>query len=237
MRNQLLHGYVLHQRPYRENSRLVNFLSVEYGRVDGVARQHVPPLYQSALLYASGKSGLKSFTKNEQTGAVHTLQGQALLAGFYLNELLVRLLPIEEQCTALVAAYSIALEGLSQLIIQADPHRALIEILRRFEWVLLQTLGYAVIFDHDEQGAPVEPDRYYHYHAGAGFCRSIQGESGATLLKLADASQMFLPDHLASLTRIFKRELALQLGDQPLKSRELWLAGRPSTTNSSSFVG
>lgn len=236
MRNQLLHGYVLHQRPYRENSRLVNFLSVEYGRVDGVARQHLPPLYQSALLYASGKSGLKNFSKSEQTGPVHILQGQALLAGFYLNELLVRLLPIEEQCTELVAAYGIAVEGLSQLAIQSDPHRALIAILRRFEWVLLQALGYAVVFDRDELDAPIEPDVYYRYHAGAGFCRSGQGESGATLLRLADPSQMFLPEHLASLTRIFKRELALQLGDQPLKSRELWLAGRPNETNSF-FVG
>jgi len=93
MRNEPLHGYVLHQRAYRENSKLVNFLSFEAGRVDGITRQSIPSLYQPTLLFATGKSTLKTFAKAETVGTANILSGDALFAGFYLNELLVRLLP------------------------------------------------------------------------------------------------------------------------------------------------
>ena len=155
MRQQLLHGYVLHQRAYREKSRLVHFFSLESGRIDGVARQHLPPLYQPALLYASGKTSLKTFTKIEQVGNVYSLTGQALFAGFYLNELLVRLLPLEESCPELFASYGWALESLMAFGRQTDAvqaKRELLLILRRFEQVLLDTLGYTPRFDLDADG-------------------------------------------------------------------------------------
>lgn len=226
MRQQVLHGYVLHQRAYRENSRLVNFLSVEYGRVDGVARQALPPLYQPTLLYASGKTGLKSFTKIELAGGVHTLQGQALFAGFYLNELLVRLLPVEEPCPALFAAYAVALSDLAQLPHHTAPAHALLQLLRRFEWALLDALGYAICFDTDADGRPIDAQRVYRYQSGVGFVAHTQGDLGALLLSLGDPAQVSQPEHVALLTRTFRREIAAQLGDQPLKSRELWLASR-----------
>lgn len=230
MRQQLLHGYVLHQRAYRERSQLVHFFSLEFGRVDGVARQHLPPLYQPTLLYATGKTSLKTFSKIEQAGSVYTLTGPALFAGFYLNELLVKLLPAEESCPQLFAAYGLALEQLMSL--DADPaqaNRVLRVILRKFEQVLIETLGYTPRFDVDADDLPIEPQLYYRYRAGVGFELASTGEQGELLLSYqADASTWSVPV-ISMLTRVYRVIIHHLLGDQPLRSRELWQSQRQLT--------
>lgn len=65
MRNQALHGYLIHHRKYRERSHIVHLFTQEYGRIDGVLRQNPPPQYQPIGLQASGKSELKNFSKLE----------------------------------------------------------------------------------------------------------------------------------------------------------------------------
>lgn len=226
MRQQVLHGYVLHQRPYRENSRLVHLLTLEYGRVDGVLRQTPPPLYQPILLYASGKSALKSFSKLEWIGSPKHLQGAALFAGFYVNELLVRLAPLEEASSQLFAAYVSLLEDLQQLSAE-DPGRYwLMQALRQFEQVLLAELGYAIRFDVDVLGMPIQPTQYYRYDLGEGFSPSGSGELGAQLLALSQSVNELSPDSVAILTRVYRRVISALLGDRPLKSRELWIASQ-----------
>jgi DNA repair protein RecO (recombination protein O) len=64
MRNEVLHGYMIHHRKYREKSHIVHLFTQEYGRVDGILRQ-TPPQYQPIRLQATGKSELKNFTKLE----------------------------------------------------------------------------------------------------------------------------------------------------------------------------
>jgi len=223
MRNEALHGFVLHQRPYRENSRLVTFLSMEAGRVDGVARQQIPSLYHPILLFASGRSALKSFSKVETTGMAYTLLGDALFAGFYLNELLVRLLPQQEPMPEVVLAYGHALQAL----VANEP---LIPILRRFELVLLAELGAGIDFSHDGQGNRIHPDGVYRYLTGEGFHRTESGDAGQSLLEvthfLANPEHKASPACFAMLTRVLRVALAAHLGDQPLKSRALWAASR-----------
>ncbi len=65
MRNEVLHGYLIHHRKYRERSHIVHLFTQEYGRIDGILRQMPPPQYQPIRLQASGKSELKNFTKLE----------------------------------------------------------------------------------------------------------------------------------------------------------------------------
>ncbi len=65
MRNEVLHGYLIHHRKYRERSHIVHLFTQEHGRVDGILRQNPPPQYQPISLLASGKSELKNFTKLE----------------------------------------------------------------------------------------------------------------------------------------------------------------------------
>ena len=230
MRNESLHGYVLHQRAYRENSKLVNFLSFEAGRVDGVARQSISSLYQPTLLFATGKSSLKSFAKAESVGSAITLIGDALFAGFYLNELLVRLLPHQEPLPDVVSAYAAALQALAE-------QQPLIATLRRFELVLLEQLGYAIDFQSDWLGQPIIPHALYRYQRGEGFSLNSSGETGESLLAVenfqSSQPKSIDPSHsdcLAMLTRVMRNALAAQLGDKPLKSRTLWIANKPKVS-------
>ena len=121
MRNQELIGFALHQRKYRERSHILHFFSQEFGRVDGIIRQLPPSLYHRASLQATGKSELKNFTQLDVQGQPFFLQHRALFAGFYLNELLLRLLPLEEPMPCTYKAYMIALEQLKYLP-QQDPN-------------------------------------------------------------------------------------------------------------------
>jgi len=225
MRNEPLHGYVLHQRAYRENSKLVNFLSFEAGRVDGIARQSVASLYQPTLLFATGKSALKTFTKAETAGSAMVMVGDALFAGFYLNELLVRLLPHQEALPEVVTAYAHALQELTL-------GRPLVPTLRRFELVLLSQLGYAIDFHYDRLGVPIQPHVLYRYRRGEGFEAHTSGEEGAAILAVGDADESSLAvcpiESWSMLTRVLRSALAAQLGDKPLKSRALWISAKSS---------
>ena len=95
MRNEVLHGYLIHHRPYRERSHIVYLFTQEYGRIDGILRQTPPPQYQPITLQASGKSELKNFSKLEILHQPIFFFGDAFFTGFYLNELLLRLAPLE----------------------------------------------------------------------------------------------------------------------------------------------
>ena len=110
MRNEVLHGYLIHHRKYREKSHIVHLFTQECGRVDGILRQTPPPQYQPIRLQASGKSELKNFTKLEILNQPVFFHGDAFFAGFYLNEILLRLCPLEEAMSQTFQQYQ-AKEG------------------------------------------------------------------------------------------------------------------------------
>ena len=229
MRQQLLHGFMLHQRAYRENSKLAQFFSLEFGRIDGVVRGSPVPLYQPVLLYASGKSALKSLTRVEWVGAPKNLQGSALFAGFYANELLVRLAALEEAVPNTFAAYSQLLDTLQNLAIPDINNLGLMTALRRFESVLLTELGYAINFSKDFLGVDIQPNQLYRFIPNEGFSPNNSGELGEHILAMQDtdagfSQQILAPEVIAMLTRVYRRALAVLLNDKPLKSRELWIA-------------
>lgn len=215
---ELCHAYVLHSRPYREKSRLVELWTLEHGRISGVMRQQVPPLFQPCLVAWRGKNPLKTISHCESVGLPLMLVGDATFAGFYLNELLVRLLALEEPQIELFALYSESLAQLNQ--------RELLEpLLRRFERRLLAALGYAFNFHHDVAGQPILAEQRYAYHPEQGFvlayAQAPECWRGQALLAIAqeDFSQQ-ATRQTAKL--ILRRALAQQLGSKPLKSRELW---------------
>jgi len=229
VRQQLLHGFMLHQRTYRENSKLVHFFSLEFGRIDGVVRGAQVPLYQPVLLYASGKSALKSLSKIEWVGAPKNLQGSALFAGFYANELLVRLSPLEEATPNTFGAYSQLLDELQTLPVPDINNLALMTALRRFESVLLAEMGYAIGFAQDFLGIDIQPREFYRFTPNEGFSLNNSGELGEHILAMADleaafAQQVLPVEVIAMLSRVYRRALAVLLNNKPLKSRELWIA-------------
>ena len=159
-------GYVLHSYAYKETSLIVEVFTRPHGRLGLLARGARRP--RSALrgvllafrplhLSWSGAAELGTLTGAEWTGGQRLLQGTGLMCGFYLNELLLRLLAREDPHEELYDAYASSLARLAA----GDPHPA---VLRGFERRLLNELGYALQLERDaEAGVPIDPLRRYEY--------------------------------------------------------------------------
>ncbi len=138
-------AYLLHSAPWRETSLIVQVFSREHGVVALAAKGAKRPYsvlrpvlsaFQPLLLSWSGAGEVKTLTRAECAG-IHALSGRAFMSAWYMNELLLRLLPREDPHPVLYDAYD---EALRQLASQQSAASA----LRRFEWVLLNETGYGV---------------------------------------------------------------------------------------------
>jgi len=159
-------AYVLHTYPFRETSLIVETYTRDHGRVAMVARGARRPKsslrgvlhsFQPLLLSWTGKRELRTMIRAEWQGSYAPLKGQSLICGFYLNELLMKLLARDDPHERLFAVY----EGTLSALGDGTDRSAL---LRRFELALLRELGYAVILDRDvERDEPVARERSYVY--------------------------------------------------------------------------
>lgn len=224
----LLHAYFLHTRPYRETSVLADLFTAESGRIGGIwrggrrARRSAPQLFQPLLVDLQGSGELKTLRQVEPAGPALVLAGSALFSGFYLNELLNRLLPRDEVQPGLFMSYGQVLGELAE--------GARVESrLRYFEQQLLDALGFGIDYTHDaETSSTIVESLYYDFHPERGFIRVSPGQpgfSGTLLLHLAEGDMESVVA-LQALKRIHRRALACLLGNRPLKSRELFLASR-----------
>lgn len=223
-------AFILHSRPYRDTSVIIDAFTCDYGRISMVVRggranrsrwQGRLQPFRPLLISWSGRSELATMTELETQSNSIPLKGLAMMSGFYLNELMQRLLQSHDPHPQLFSYYQITLENLSQ-----NPE--LLELnLRQYECRLLDELGYGLnLLSEFESGAAVRSDQEYCYHLqqgvrplGIGHCSGIK-ISGTTLLALADQ----LPhneDTLMQAKRLLRAELHMHLGDKPLKTREM----------------
>jgi len=159
-------AFVLHAYPFRETSLIVEGFIRNFGRVGLVAKGARRPksslrglllAFQPLLLSWTGKAELRTLTRAEWQGGQPPLPGLALICGFYLNELLLRLLPRDDPHERLFDYYQQALLALAQ-----EPEPA--AVLRRFELRLLMELGYALLLEREaDSGAPVRVGQTYAY--------------------------------------------------------------------------
>ncbi|MFI7983550.1 DNA repair protein RecO, partial [Acinetobacter baumannii] len=188
MRNEVLHGYMIHHRKYREKSHIVHLFTQEYGRVDGILRQTPPPQYQPIRLQATGKSELKNFTKLEILNQPVFFFGDAFFAGFYLNEIVLRLCPLEEAMPQTFEQYQLTLLQLQQLSSHENPDLFLRQILRQFEHILLAELGYAIDFSIDSSQKEILSQQFYQFQVNEGFAPVVQASrsslSGKAILSM-----------------------------------------------------
>ena len=230
MREHMQPAYVLHSRPYRDTSALVDLLSLQGGlqRVvwrgaRGSGRGVRPQPFVPLLVSWHGRGDLKTLQQAEVAGAHARLQGQALFSGMYLNELLVRLLSPGDAQTLLFAGYQSALERLASSPSSVEP------ILREFEWRLLELLGYGFSLTEDADQQPVLADTLYRWSPDLGLYPVVDttssGLSGRGLLAMA-ALDWASVDALPVAKRLMRQVLAVHLGDRPLVSRQLFAAGR-----------
>lgn len=226
--------FVLHTYPFKETSLVVELFSRDFGRVAAVAKGARRPRsamrgmlqsFQPLIAAWSGKNELRNLHSLEWDEGLLLLQGQALMCGFYMSELLLRLLPREDAHEALFDYYAQTLRALSGS--QAGSQNTAI-ILRRFELKMLQEMGYAVPLEHDEEGAPVVPEHSYFYIPERGAC-SLQSAarqqngvqlSGKTLLDMGcdEYGEVQTQQQSKQLMRML---LGHYLGDKPLHTRQL----------------
>lgn len=222
--------YVLHTRPYRNSSLLVDAFTRAYGRITLIARsaRGLRSRYQGKLqcfmpLLAtwSGKSDLKSLTQLETNALPFNLNGTALLSGFYLNELLIRLLQCYDPHVQLFAYYEKTLGRLADDL-------SIDVALRYFEKYLLEQLGYGLQLDRDiVTGDPLHPDYKYRFIVERGFVKGEPHEfsrciSGHSLIALRDEQLEGSIDATKELKPIMRYIIAYYLGDKPLMSRALF---------------
>ncbi len=228
-REPLRRCFVLHRRDYGNTSLILDFFCGETGRLPvlakGAKRGRLPAsaiLQPFRPLWASwtGRGEVRSLTCAEPAGKSLELTGQAMFCGFYLNELLIRLLGRGVPHPDLFAFYHAALAALAA----GEPLEA---SLRQFELRLLGEIGYGPLLDQDEDG-PVTLGEYYRYGAGQPLRRVVAGEggtqaiSGATLLALAAGDPLDDDQMRREARHLLRTLLAPHLGPKPLKSRELF---------------
>lgn len=219
-----LAAYVLHSRPYKESSALVDFFTAQgriravlraaRGKVGSIARPFAP-----LELELRGRGELKTVGRLESAGIPLLLTGEALFSGLYLNELLIRLLPAEDPHPVMLEHYGLTLQALAA-------GRALEPLLRAFEWRLLDELGYGFALDIDIAGRPITAEGLYRLQPDAGLEPVGQLQpglfQGADLLAMAEADWSS-PAALAAAKRLMRQALAPHLGGRPLVSRELFM--------------
>jgi len=153
-------GYLLHSSPWRETSLIAHVFTREHGYVAVVAKGAKRPYstlrpvleaFQPLALSWSGSGEIKTLIRAESLG-IQPLGGRAYMSAWYMNELILRVLPREDEHPALFDAYDTALSQLAAGAWAAGS-------LRRFEWILLHETGYGVddtLPDFDDPS--VEPD-------------------------------------------------------------------------------
>jgi DNA repair protein RecO (recombination protein O) len=231
-------AWVLHTYPWRETSLIVEIFARDQGRValvaKGARRPHsqlrgVLMAFQPLWMDWSGGGEVKTLVRAEWQGGQPLLTGRALICGYYLNELLVRLTAREDAHPRLFSAYADAVLALGR----GEPESP---ILRRFELALLQDLGYEAGLAHEgDSGEPVRPEGRYLYIIERGPVRleAVEEEgvgaaalgdqalvSGQTLLDMA-ADDFSRAETLAQSKQLLRMLINHTLGGQPLQSRRV----------------
>jgi len=228
--------FVLHSKPFKDTSAIVELLSQDYGRVSVIykgvrsskntAKSRVLQPFQPLLASWYGKRELKSGKQVEQAGASSLLVGKRLYSGIYLNEVLMRLLHRDAPAEGIFEHYQ---HCLGELLVADSIELA----LRQFEWRLLDAIGYQLPCEYDARNdAPIVAGAYYRYEATSGFIyehsldqkkvmRSPSVFSGELLLAISrDKLDINM---LPEAKRLMRMALAPHLGDKPLESKKLFM--------------
>jgi DNA repair protein RecO (recombination protein O) len=233
MRVELQPAYILHRRPYRNTSLLVELFSKTYGRIGAIARgaqrsrsgmQSLIQPFGRVLVSWAGRGELVTLTHIESDAMPVVIDPAHVASAFYLNELIMRLLMRHDPHDGVFSCYEQALHVLT-------PGSDLMHIqqaLRFFEKRLLDELGYGLVLDHDaSSGEAIRGDVDYYYVPDLGpvlMNPTLTGGvciHGSSLLSLAEESTM-TNQQLREVKQLMRTVLRQYLGDKPLQSRLMY---------------
>lgn len=240
MRVEQQAAFILHHRPFRDTSQILDILSREHGKLSLVARGSrgpksrlrgvLRPFMPLAMSWVQ-RSDLGTLTGAEIHGAPMRLTGDALLSGYYVNELLLHFLHRHDPQPEIFDIYVRAIEALGATEDVAP-------CLRQFEIELLGALGYALNLDHEANShAPLQADLAYEYRFEQGPVRVARSEGqlvfgGAVLSAIAE-QRFEEPEVLRAANRLLREVIAFHLGGKELKSRKVLLELRRQRSTSS----
>ena len=230
MRITLEPSYILHSRPYRESSFLLEALSRSHGRVGLVARgargarsrwKNVLQPFRPLLLSWNQRGELGTLTAADQVASPPALVGESLFCGLYANELTTRFLQRSDPHPGLFEHYR---RLVAELAAGSQPQ----PLLRIYEMELLQSAGFGLQLDHEHGTSDaIRLDAWYLYVPESGPKRREYDAgkpheliSGAALLALK--SGMIEDQHLKELKTLMRRLIRFHLGDKPLNSQALF---------------
>ena len=234
MRVSLEPSYVLHSRPYRESSALLEAFTRNHGRIGLVARgargsrsrwRNVLQPFRPLLMSWTQRGELGTLTEADQVASPPPVSGEALFCGLYANELLMRFLQRLDPHPGLFEHYR---GMLAELAGGAAPQ----PVLRIFEARLLAAAGFGLELEHEHgSDRAIKPEGWYRYEPDVGPVPrqpsggvSQQLISGEALLALK--SGQIEERHLKELKALMRKMIRHYLGDKPLKSQQLF--GRQS---------
>lgn len=223
-------AFVLHSYPFRETSLIIEAFTRDAGRIALVARGARRPRstlrgllrsFQPLLLSWSGKTELRTLHKAEWHGAYAPLAGLSLICGFYLNELLLRLLARDDPHERLFTVYQETLEALAA-------HGGSAATLRRFEKHLLRELGYGLVLDRDaDTGAPIAAEARYTYVVDRGPVAGGGDEAGNGVELNGQTLIDMQSDNYTTMATLQQSKALMRalinhyLGDRTLHTRQL----------------
>jgi DNA repair protein RecO (recombination protein O) len=224
-RVQLAPGYILHHRPYRDTSRILEVLTREFGRLSLFARavrgpkakmQGLLQPFRPLLLSWSGRGEAPQLTAAEGGQGAAPVPSRNLMAAFYLNELLLKLTTRHDPHPLLFDAYEAALESLRR----DEPVES---TLRIFEKRLLEEVGYGLDLAFDSQsGRGIDPQSHYQFRPAQGLFPTVADAPGAlegrSLMELA-GEHLDRPRALEDSRRLLQAALAHCLEGRELTTR------------------
>lgn len=241
-------AYVLHQRAYRDSSALLEMFSPEYGRTGVIAKgmksrksswRGVLQPFQPLLVSWNQRGELGTLTAAEPKGPALILAPELIASGFYLNEIIMRLVDRDESQLELFSTYDTTLRAMVDIDVSLESKSVQLEILlRQFEMQLLTALGYGLVLDQDvSTGVSVDPDLEYIYQLEHGpvVVSGVEAgnsplsgprTSGETLIALKNNDFSSEKIRLQS-KQLLRSVLGYYLGPRPLQSRDLaWSMSR-----------
>lgn len=223
-------AYILHHRPFRDSSQILDIVTRDHGKVAVVARGSrgsksrlagvLRPFLPLTVSWVA-RSDLGTLTGAEAAGPPTGLRGDAMLSAFYVNELLLNFLHRHDPQPDIYNLYA-------EVIIALGSTPNIAESLRSFELRLLSLLGYAVNLQHTSgTRAPLDPLRSYEYRMEEGPVPVERSDgrlvfTGAQLSSMA-AQEFDDPAVLGAANRLLREVIAHHLGGKELKSRKVLL--------------
>jgi len=224
-RVELTPAFLIHRRAYKDNSLLLDFLTLDHGRIRLIGRgvrqaKANIQMFQHLRISYAGKGELKTLTHWEVEDVPRQIKGEALILCLYVNELITRLIHEHDPHPQIFELYQ-------QFVTQMNDSDQQYQywLLRIFENNLLSELGYGLDYAVDVDGDLIQTDKNYSYQPQLGFSQQADGKISGNLLNLLLSECLDTTPNkqqLKACRNLNRQRLNVLLGNKPLKSRELF---------------